>query len=158
MIATKCAPLSGLRSPRSSSVAKVISSSCILPTSASLMCKNGVNLKLTRQDDVGKMQEELITFATELERGERNPDKGAHFVAIMGDGAATFLKGINDQLRRLGPEYQAKVVGSAGYSRGEDKFMGLPEWKQNPATSRGGLVAGYLRDGDWNKIGRASCR
>lgn len=119
-------------------------------TEGSLMCKNGVNLKLTRQDDVGKMQEELITFATELERGESQPDKGAHFVAIMGDGAATFLKGVNDQLRRLGPEYTAKVIGSAGYSRGEDKFMGLPEWKQNPATSRGGLVAGYLRDGDWN--------
>jgi outer membrane protein OmpA-like peptidoglycan-associated protein len=119
-------------------------------TEGSLMCKNGVNLKLTRQDDVGKMQEELITFATELERGERQPDKGAHFVAIMGDGSAAFLKGVNDQLRRLGPEYQAKVVGSAGYSRGEDKFMGLPEWKQNPASSRGGLVAGYLRDGDWN--------
>jgi len=119
-------------------------------TEGSLMCKNGVNLKLTRQDDVGKMQEELITFATELQRGDDQPDKGAHFVAIMGDGAATFLKGINDQLKRLGPEYQAKVVGSAGYSRGEDKFMGLPAWKQNPATSRGGLVAGYLRDGDWN--------
>ena len=119
-------------------------------TDGSLMCRNGVNLKLIRQDDVGKMQEALIAFATELERGERNPDKGAHFVAIMGDGSATFLKGVNDQLRRLGPEYQAKVIGSAGYSRGEDKFMGPPDWKQNPATSRGGLVAGYLRDGDWN--------
>ena len=119
-------------------------------TEGSLMCKNGVNLKLIRQDDASKMQEELITFATALERGERNPDKGAHFVAIMGDGAATFLKGVNDQLRRLGPEYQAKVIGSAGYSRGEDKFMGPPEWKQSPAASRGGLVAGYLRDGDWN--------
>jgi outer membrane protein OmpA-like peptidoglycan-associated protein len=119
-------------------------------TEGSLMCKNGVNLKLTRQDDVGKMQEELITFATELQRGNEQPGKGAHFVAIMGDGAATFLKGVNDQLKRLGPEYQAKVVGSAGYSRGEDKFMGLPAWKQNPAASRGGLVAGYLRDGDWN--------
>lgn len=119
-------------------------------TEGSLMCQNGVNLRLIRQDDSAKMQEELITFATELERGERNPDKGAHFVAIMGDGSATFLKGVNDQLRRLGPEYQAKVIGSAGYSRGEDKFMGPPEWKQNPAASRGGLVAGYLRDGDWN--------
>lgn len=119
-------------------------------TEGSLMCKNGVNLKFTRQDDAGKMQEELIAFATELERGERQPDKGAHFVAIMGDGAATFLKGVNDQLRRLGPEYQAKVVGSAGYSRGEDKFMGPPAWKENPAASRGGMVAGYLRDGDWN--------
>ena len=119
-------------------------------TEGSLMCKNGVNLKLIREDDVARMQENLIAFATELSRGESQPRNGTHFVAIMGDGAATFLKGINDQLRRLGPEYQAKVVGSAGYSRGEDKFMGPPEWKQNPAASRGGLVAGYLRDGDWN--------
>ena len=119
-------------------------------TEGSLMCQHGVDLQLTRQDDAGKMQEALVAFATELERGNAQPEKGAHFVAIMGDGAATFLKGVNDQLERLGPEYRAKVVGSAGYSRGEDKFMGLPEWKQNPATSRGGLVAGYLRDGDWN--------
>ncbi|HEX7184788.1 MAG TPA: OmpA family protein [Thermoanaerobaculia bacterium] len=119
-------------------------------TEGSLMCQNGVNLKLIREDDVGKMQEGLVAFASELKDGNAQPRKGAHFVAIMGDGAATFLKGLNDTLSRLGPEYMAKVVGSAGYSRGEDKFMGLPEWKQNPASSRGGLVAGVLRDGDWN--------
>lgn len=119
-------------------------------TEGSLMCQNGVNLKLIREDDVGRMQEGLITFATELSRGNPHPSKGVHYVAIMGDGAATFLKGINDNLRRLGPEYTAKVIGSAGYSRGEDKFMGPPEWKTNPAASKGGLVAGVLRDGDWN--------
>lgn len=119
-------------------------------TEGSLMCKNGANLRFIREDDAGKMQEALIAFANDLKNGEAQPKKGAHFVAIMGDGAATFLKGLNDTLRRLGPEYQAKVVGSAGYSRGEDKFMGLPEWKDNPASSKGGLVAGYLRDGDWN--------
>ena len=119
-------------------------------TQGSLMCEHGVNLKLERQDDVGKMQESLIAFASALKNGDPNPSKGAHYVAIMGDGAATFLKGLNDTLARLGPEYQAKVVGSAGYSRGEDKFMGLPEWKANPASSRGSLVAGVLRDGDWN--------
>jgi outer membrane protein OmpA-like peptidoglycan-associated protein len=119
-------------------------------TEGSLMCKNGVNLKFLRQDDVGKMQEGLITFANELANGNPQPSKGVHFVTIMGDGGAAFLKGLNDTLKRLGPEYTAKVVGSAGYSRGEDKFMGLPDWKTNPASSRGGLVAGVLRDGDWN--------
>lgn len=119
-------------------------------TEGSLMCENGVNLKFIRQDDVGKMQEGLIAFASALKNGERNPTEGVHFVTIMGDGGAAFLKGLNDTLARLGPEYQAKVVGSAGYSRGEDKFMGPPEWKQSPAASKGGLVTGVLRDGDWN--------
>jgi OOP family OmpA-OmpF porin len=119
-------------------------------TEGSLMCKHGVNLKFTREDDTSKMQEDLIAFANDLKSGTANPGKGAHFVAIMGDGSATFLKGLNDTLKRLGPEYMAKVVGSAGYSRGEDKLMGPPEWKQTPAASRGGLAAGVLRDGDWN--------
>lgn len=119
-------------------------------TQGSLMCDKGVNLHFIRQDDSSKMQEALVAFATELSRGNSNPTNGAHFVSIMGDGSAAFLKGVNDQLRRLGPEYMAKVVGSMGYSRGEDKFMGPQSWKSNPAASRGGVVAGYLRDGDWN--------
>ena len=119
-------------------------------TSNSLMCKEGVNLRLLRQDDSGKMQEALVAFATELKGGTANPTKGAHFVAIMGDGSAAFLKGLNDTLKKIGSDYTAKVVGSAGFSRGEDKLMGPPEWKQNPASSKGSLVAGVLRDGDWN--------
>jgi OmpA-OmpF porin, OOP family len=119
-------------------------------TAGSLMCQNKVNVRLVRQDDVSKMQEDLVTFANELKSGTPNPSKGAHFVSIMGDGSATFLKAVNDTLARLGPEYRAKVVGSTGYSRGEDKFMGPPAWKSDPSASRGGLVAGVLRDGDWN--------
>src|SRR5687768_1361255 len=72
-------------------------------TDGSLMCKNNVNLRLIRQDDVSKMQEDLITFANEVKKGNRQPTKGAHFVSIMGDGTATFLKGVNDTLERLGP-------------------------------------------------------
>jgi OOP family OmpA-OmpF porin len=116
----------------------------------SLMCQHGVDLAFTREDDTGKMSEALVAFATELKKGNAQPTAGAHFIAIMGDGTASFLKGINDTLKRLGPEYMAKVVGSMGYSRGEDKFMGLPAWKQNPQAARGGLVSGFLRDGDWN--------
>ena len=116
----------------------------------SLVCKSGANVEFIRQDDTSKMQEDLITFANELKAGTAQPAKGAHFVSIMGDGAATFLKGLNDVLGRLGPDYKAKVVASLGYSRGEDKFMAPPEWKAKPAASAGGLVAGVLRDGDWN--------
>ena len=119
-------------------------------TAGSLMCKNGVNLKLIREDNTDQMQALLATFAEGLKKGESNPAAGAHFIAIMGDGSATFLKALNDRLRKLGPDYIAVIVGSAGYSRGEDKFMGPPTWKATPAKARGGLVAGVLRDGDWN--------
>jgi len=119
-------------------------------TMGSLMCENGVNMKWARQDDNGKLTDALVAFATELSQGNANPEKGAHFVAIMGDGSATFLKGLNDALKKLGPDYRAKVVGSIGYSRGEDKFMGPATWKLEPSASRGGLCAGVIRDGDWN--------
>jgi outer membrane protein OmpA-like peptidoglycan-associated protein len=119
-------------------------------TERSLMCRHGVNLKLLREDDPGKRAEALAVFARELAAGTASPQHGAPFIAILGDGSAAFLQGLNDTLSRLGPGYTAKVVGSAGYSRGEDRFMGLPEWKAKPEASRGGLVAGTLRDGAWN--------
>lgn len=116
----------------------------------SLMCQHGVNLSLVREDNTDQMQNQLVTFAEALKRGEDNPKSGAHFVAIMGDGGAQFLKGLDDRLTKLGPEYRAVVVGSAGYSRGEDKLMGPQKWRDNPQAAKGGVVAGVLRDGDWN--------
>ena len=116
----------------------------------SLACKRGVNLKFNRQDDNGKLQEALVSFATELSQGNPNPSKGAHFVTIMGDGSAAFLQGLNQSLGKIGPEYHAKIINAIGYSRGEDKLMGPPEWKTNPAAAKGSLVAGVVRDGDWN--------
>jgi outer membrane protein OmpA-like peptidoglycan-associated protein len=116
----------------------------------SLMCKHGVNLKLVREDDTNNMQAQLATFANELKGGTKNPSKGAHFIIIMGDGGAQFFKAINDNLDKLGKEYEVEVVGVAGFSRGEDKLMGPQKWKDNPQTAKGSLVAGVLRDGDWN--------
>ena len=118
-------------------------------TEGSLMCKNSVNLKLTRQDMVDQMQAELVKCATEL-AGHDDCRSGAHYVAIMGDGSAAFFAAVNPTLAKVCPECTAEVIGSAGYSRGEDKFMGPAAWKQTPASSAGGVVAGYLRDGDWN--------
>jgi OOP family OmpA-OmpF porin len=117
----------------------------------SLMCKYNVNFKFQRQDDNSKLQEALVAFAQEYKNNPgKNPTKGAHFITMMGDGSAAFLKGLNDTLKKLGPGYQAKVIDAIGYSRGEDKFMGPQSWKDNPEASRGGVVAGVLRDGDWN--------
>ncbi len=114
------------------------------------MCKHNVNFRFSRQDDNSKLQEALVTFATELSQGTAQPKKGVHFVTIMGDGGAAFIASLNEALRRIGPEYQARIVDAIGYSRGEDKFMGPAAWKNSPAASKGGVVAGVLRDGDWN--------
>ncbi|MEO7731836.1 MAG: OmpA family protein [Kofleriaceae bacterium] len=119
-------------------------------TEGSLMCKHGVNLKLTRQDAVDQMQAELVKCAGELASGHADCAAGAHFVAIMGDGAAAFFAAVNPTLAKVCADCTAEIVGSAGYSRGEDKFMGPAAWKQTPARAAGGLIAGYLRDGDWN--------
>ena len=115
------------------------------------MCKHGVNLMLVREDNTDQMQNQLVTFAEGVKKGENNPKDGRalrrHHGRRLG---AQFLKGVDDRLGKLGPDYMAVVVGSAGYSRGEDKFMGPPAWRDNPQRARGGVVAGVLRDGDWN--------
>ena len=100
----------------------------------SLMCKHGVNLKLIREDNTDQMQALLATFAEGLKKGEANPAAGAHFVGIMGDGSATFLKARNDRLRKLGPGLTGVVVGSAGYSRG--KRSAPSAWSRTALAAR----------------------
>jgi len=119
-------------------------------TKGSLMEKHGVNLMLIRQDDTNKMQEDLIACAREISNGAAQCSNGANFVVIMGDGSGQFLAGVNPQLKKLGPDFQAKVIGATGYSRGEDAFMAPPEVKRDPKAANGLLVEGVLRDGDWN--------
>ena len=71
-------------------------------TEGSLMCKQGVNLKLTRQDAVDQMQAELVKCASELASGHADCAAGAHFVAIMGDGArGVFRRRLNQTLAKV---------------------------------------------------------
>src|SRR5712691_8150905 len=91
--------------------------------------------------------------AKELHDGASQCSSGANYVLIMGDGSGQFFAAVNPQLKKLDNgvgEYIAQVIGSTGYSRGEDKLMAPPEWKSNAQAAKGGLVAGVLRDGDWN--------
>lgn len=117
-------------------------------TQGSLMEKRGVNLSLTRQDDTNKMQEDLISCAKEIHDGSKQCSTGANFVIIMGDGAGQFAAAVNPQLKKINDSLI--VIGAVGYSRGEDAFMAPPNVKQNSQNARGLLVAGVLRDGDWN--------
>lgn len=120
-------------------------------TEGSLMAKQGVKVFISRQDDNSQLMAELTKLAQGLHSGQAQPRDGIHFIGIMGDGAGAFLSALNGQLvESFGPEYRAEIVGSCGYSRGEDKLMGPQKWRDNPQSMRGGLVAGVLRDGDWN--------
>ena len=116
-------------------------------TRGSLAAAHGVFVTLKRQDDTGQMQNDLIDCAQRL---QSDPNASCtKFITIMGDGGAQFFAGFA-KLQKRCPECGLKVVGTLGYSRGEDGFWGPAEWKANPEKAKGGLVIGVLRDGDWN--------
>jgi OmpA-OmpF porin, OOP family len=119
-------------------------------TRGSIMERRRLKVNLVNQNDVEVTKTDMLKFAQALSQGESNPSVGAHFGIFMGDGTPAILAALNDQLAKYGEDYVAEVIGAVGYSRGEDKFMGPPEWKANPQSARGGVVSGYLRDGDWN--------
>jgi len=114
----------------------------------SLMEKHGVHLTLERQDDYAQMVAEQAVFAGEIAKGVAQPSKGAAFVVIMGDGAPGYFASAKDSMEKLGQ--QLEVIGSLGYSRGEDKCMLPAEVAGNPQKARGSLIGAVLRDGDWN--------
>jgi OmpA-OmpF porin, OOP family len=134
-------------------------------TRGSLMAKYGVNLSLERQDDNSQMGKDLLACAKEIHDGQQQCSTGANFIVVMGDSGAQWAAELNPELLKLGPDYGIKIIGSVGYSRGEDAFMAPPTLKENPQSisetlmqdgngntiqQRGLLVEGVIRDGDWN--------
>lgn len=117
-------------------------------TRGSIMANHGVNLHLVWEDDVNKQATALVNFAAALKKGNPQPTEGAHFMALMGDGSGAMIGSIAKELREQGAD--PEIIGSAGYSRGEDQLMGPPSWKENPKLMRGSLISGFLRDGDWD--------
>ncbi len=118
----------------------------------SLMAHSGINLVISRQDDYGQMQKDLVSFAQSYKAGDKNSKEGVQFVVIMGNGAPNFLAGLNSQLERLGSDYTAEIIAGIGYSRGEDKCMGTSDMitngKVDPEKLKGSLIAEVKLDGD----------
>lgn len=119
-------------------------------TKGSIAEKHGACVHFTRQDDTTQMQTDLLACAKDLSNSTECSG-GQHFVTIMADGSGQFLAALNAQLKKICTDCTAEIIGTTGFSRGEDKLMGPETWKRNPHNALGdGLIAGVLRDGDWN--------
>ena len=114
-------------------------------TQGSALAANGLDMQITRQDDVSKMQADLVKNALDL---QANPSTPGLIVSIMGDGLPAF-SAVQSQLAKAGTSLQI-IPYSVGKSFGEDKLMGPKEWLENPKAALGKTVACYLRDGDQN--------
>ena len=119
-------------------------------TRNSLMEKYGVNLVLHREDSNSQMKADLLACAKQLHDGEKTCSSGAAAIVVMGDSGGQWLADLNPQLKKLGPDYQAAIIGAVGRSNGEDALLGPVSWKSNPQSMKGGTIVGVIRDGDWN--------
>lgn len=122
-------------------------------TVGSIMASHNVYMEIRRQDDTSQMQTDLLAFAKAIKNGDPNPRVGVAFVDIMGDGAAQFFAALQKLFAQnglTGDDYSGKIIGAHGRSDGEDGLWGQAAWKDNPQSARGALIAGVLRDGDWN--------
>ncbi|MBD2770165.1 OmpA family protein [Hymenobacter sp. BT664] len=114
-------------------------------TAGSAMAAHGIDLRILRQDDVSKMQADLVKNALDL---QQNPNTPGLLVSIMGDGLPAF-SAVQQQLHKAGTQLQL-IPYSVGKSFGEDKLMGPKQWLDNPKLALGKTIACYLRDGDQN--------
>ncbi|TPG71771.1 OmpA family protein [Hymenobacter nivis] len=114
-------------------------------TQGSALAANGLDVQINRQDDVAKMQADLVKNALDL---QSNPQAPGLVVSIMGDGLPAF-SAVQAQLAKAGTGL-AVIPYSVGKSFGEDKLMGPKTWLDNPKAALGKTIACYLRDGDQN--------
>ncbi len=131
--------------------------------SGGMMAKYGVKVVFTRVNSNNTLQSDAMAFAKALKGGQAHPTVGAHIIQMMGDGTAPFLYSLNRQIKsELGWEYRYVIIGSAGQSFGEDKWMVPCEWVKDCSAQRpelkdiklvkGQVVITVPQDGDMNIV------
>lgn len=115
-------------------------------TKGSLFEKAGVNCTIKRQDDCFVTIAEFIKNSEQL---KENPNTIPLIMSFMGDGVPGFSAMLKD-LHAIGQD--PIIFYFMGRSDGEDCFWGPKEWKSNPKSALGGVVAGVERDGDINIV------
>jgi outer membrane protein OmpA-like peptidoglycan-associated protein len=129
----------------------------------SIMAKYGLDYKFTRINSNSVLYTEALNFAKTLKGGQKHPTTGSHIIQLMGDGTGPFLTALNTEIdKNLGPEYRYVIVGSAGQSYGEDKWMVPCEWVKDCSVERpelkdlnvlkGEVVITVPKDGDMNIV------
>jgi outer membrane protein OmpA-like peptidoglycan-associated protein len=114
-------------------------------TKGSLFDKNKLDISLIRQDDCAQSVAELVKFCKEY---KDDPNTPGVFITFMGSGIPSYITGISNAVKDLGPEYQPIAFLSTGKSYGEDQLMGDIKYKLDKKNLIGATVCGYRMDGD----------
>ena len=114
-------------------------------TQGSLFDANGIDVSLIRSDDCAKSCAELVKFTNAY---KKNPSTPGVFITFMGSGIASYITGISNAVKDLGPEYQPVAFLTTGKSYGEDQVIGDIKYKLNKQNLKGAVIVGYRMDGD----------
>ncbi|MEY3442328.1 MAG: hypothetical protein RLZZ519_609 [Bacteroidota bacterium] len=115
----------------------------------SLLEKAGIRLKINRVDMYSDIQENMLKFAESFNT-DPSSTQGTQFCTIMGDATPIFISGLNDKLKEINPEFEAKIFYTLGRSAGEDAFIGPQRFLDDPQNLRGATCIVVLLDGDQN--------
>jgi outer membrane protein OmpA-like peptidoglycan-associated protein len=118
-------------------------------TKGSLIEKTGLNIQIARQDNCTQSCTDMVKYIQDYQSGAT---KDGFFITFMGSGIPAYLRGINEAVKALGPEYAPIAFLTFGKSYGEDQIIGDPKYKTNPQLLKGAICHGVRMDGDIDLI------
>jgi OmpA-OmpF porin, OOP family len=127
----------------------------------SLLAQHGITMHFRRLEHVTERIAALQAMAALFNDGDPehadspapfSPAAGVHFFTLGGDASSWALSQTNQALRSVHADFEAEIIGFSGVSAGEDTFMGLADWQENPQKARGGVVAGVPYDSGWSVL------